>query len=174
MKHVAFFSHSGYEIINLYLKAGIKPDLVVTNRTDLDGVSNDLLQHFDVVQIPNRPTVEDYKAILPDNAFITLHGYMRILPKDITDAYKCFNGHPGLITMYPDLKGKDPQERAYMGDYEFIGGVIHKVNELVDDGEVLLKRKTTSLDKGWDDQMDWHVYNMQRLWKQFFKNKLYV
>ena len=42
---------------------------------------------------------------------ITLHGYLRIIPENICKQCKhIYNGHPGLINMYPELKGKDPQE----------------------------------------------------------------
>ena len=47
-----------------------------------------------------------------------------------------YNGHPGLINMYPELKGKDPQERIkpYMS---LIGSVVHKVTPEVDAGEIV-------------------------------------
>jgi folate-dependent phosphoribosylglycinamide formyltransferase PurN len=52
-----------------------------------------------------------------------------------------YNGHPGLITKYPELKGKDPQIRAFQGNYNTGGCVIHKVTPGVDEGEVLMERE---------------------------------
>jgi folate-dependent phosphoribosylglycinamide formyltransferase PurN len=52
-----------------------------------------------------------------------------------------YNGHPGLITRYPELKGKDPQMRAFQGEYNTAGCVIHKVTPGVDEGEILMERE---------------------------------
>jgi folate-dependent phosphoribosylglycinamide formyltransferase PurN len=49
-----------------------------------------------------------------------------------------YNLHPGLITEYPELKGKDPQARVNSEDHDHVGVVIHKVTPGVDEGEVLL------------------------------------
>ena len=46
-----------------------------------------------------------------------------------------------MITDYPELKGKDPQQRAWagiqMGKYPIAGAVLHKVISEVDEGEIL-------------------------------------
>lgn len=73
----------------------------------------------------------------PADTLITLHGYLRILPANICNRYTILNGHPGLITKYPELKGKDPQVRAWEGKYPLIGSVVHKVTPGVDEGEVI-------------------------------------
>ena len=76
-------------------------------------------------------------TIRPIDHIITLHGWMRIIPPSICEKYEIYNGHPGLITKYPILKGKDPQKRAYEGNYKTAGCVIHKVIPEVDAGEVI-------------------------------------
>jgi folate-dependent phosphoribosylglycinamide formyltransferase PurN len=172
MKHIVFFSQTGSEIANLYKQTGHKPDLVITNRKSLDGINEELKSWTNIVQIPFNPTTEDYLKVLPQECIITLHGYLRILPKDITDKYEIYNGHPGLITYYPELKGKDPQERAYLADYKYIGVVIHKVIAEVDEGEVLLQDKTESFGKGWDDTMEWFYSSMLNLWVKFYEERL--
>ena len=48
-----------------------------------------------------------------------------------------YNGHPGLITKYPELKGKDPQQKAWDLDLPTSGCVIHKVIAGVDEGPVM-------------------------------------
>ena len=79
---------------------------------------------------------------------VTLNGYMRILPKEVLDYLKgigcgVYNIHPAPITIYPDLKGKDPQERLFegirSGKYAYIGAVIREVDEGIDTGKILLQ-----------------------------------
>jgi folate-dependent phosphoribosylglycinamide formyltransferase PurN len=71
---------------------------------------------------------------------VTLHGYLFILSGDVVNipCVKIYNGHPGLITMYSELKGKDPQQRAIDGCYPVVGCVLHEVVEEVDAGKVLM------------------------------------
>jgi folate-dependent phosphoribosylglycinamide formyltransferase PurN len=59
-----------------------------------------------------------------------------------------YNGHPGLITKYPELKGKDPQVRAFEGKYPVAGAVIHKVTAGVDEGRIIMEEyfNATQLD----------------------------
>lgn len=77
---------------------------------------------------------------------ITLNGYMRILPEEVINylhSIGCtvLNIHPAPIQLYPELRGKDPQDRLYegiqSGKYGFIGAVIHKVDAGVDTGEIV-------------------------------------
>ena len=51
------------------------------------------------------------------------------------------NGHPGLITVYPELKGKDPQMKAFEGKYPVMGCVLHKVVAGVDEGKVIAEER---------------------------------
>ena len=76
----------------------------------------------------------------PD-AIVTLHGWLRIVPPYVCERSKIYNGHPGLITKYPELKGKDPQEKAYKLKHEEIGCVLHKVTAGVDEGKIILEEK---------------------------------
>ena len=143
---VAFFSQTGTEILSLVDSVGHLPDIIVTNerpehiRTVNVGIKNaHLFGKTTFMVLPNKPTVEDYEEVLEDldNPLITLHGWLRIMPPEICEKYEIYNGHPGLITKYPELKGKDPQVKAWEGNYEWIGSVIHKVTAGVDEGEVL-------------------------------------
>jgi len=138
---IAFFSQTGSEIVNLQDALGRVPDLIVTNdrpdhlRKINEGI--ELCYHM-----PNKPTLEDYQEVLSEyeNPLITLHGWLRIVPEEIANKYEVYNGHPGLITLYPDLKGKDPQVKAWEARYKTIGSVIHKVTAGVDEGPVIMER----------------------------------
>jgi len=78
---------------------------------------------------------------LPDknDTIVTLHGYLRIIPADICEMLEIYNGHPGLINYYPELKGLDPQKRAWENRhrYKWMGSVVHQVTPKLDDGRII-------------------------------------
>ncbi|NBW56790.1 hypothetical protein EBR43_03195 [bacterium] len=146
---VTFFSQTGSEIYNLSNALGVYPDAIITNKTDTTTINSDLLELIKFreqklnktffYQIPQKPTLGDYEGVLKEfvDPLITLHGYLRILPKEVCDGYEIYNLHPGLINKYPELKGFNPQERAFTGGYKIAGCVIHKVTPGVDEGEII-------------------------------------
>ena len=84
-------------------------------------------------------TLHVLRRVAKPDDLITLHGWLRIVPRDICEQYNIYNGHPGLINKHPELKGKDPQQRAFenIHRYSKIGSVVHKVTPIVDDGEII-------------------------------------
>ena len=72
-------------------------------------------------------------------SLVTLHGYLRIIPPDVCERHEIYNGHPGLITEYPELKGKDPQEKVWItpSAYATIGSVVHECTPGVDEGPIV-------------------------------------
>ena len=148
-KWITFFSQTGAEIADLSESIGRWPDLIITNkRPDHLRTIDPRIIEYGYTEVPNKPTVDDLDAVLQDNAIITLHGWLRIMPPVICDKYLIYNGHPGLITKYPELKGKDPQVRAFEGKYPVAGAVIHKVTAGVDEGRVIMQEyfNATQLD----------------------------
>ena len=113
-KWVAFFSHTGNEIYNISKKIGRFPDRVITNRAPGDKcINKQLISRVDVVYVSDRPAVEDYNRVIWNDSVVTLHGWMRVVPKSVCKDYTIYNLHPGLITKYPELKGADTQKRVY-------------------------------------------------------------
>jgi folate-dependent phosphoribosylglycinamide formyltransferase PurN len=155
-KWIAFFSQTGTEIVDIAESLQRWPDKIITNERPehLRKVNTKLLEK-EVIYLPNKPTVEDYKRVLPQNSTVTLHGWLRIMPPEICENYKIYNGHPGLITYYPELKGKDPQVRAFEGikegKYPTAGAVIHKVVAGVDEGRVIAEEKFNTFQLELDD-----------------------
>ena len=101
----------------------------------------------------NKPNLLHYDNVLrgKDKPIVTLHGWLRIVPPRICEKHTIFNGHPGLITEYPELKGKDPQIRTFEGKYPVAGAVIHKVTAGVDEGKVLVEERFNAMDLSLDD-----------------------
>jgi folate-dependent phosphoribosylglycinamide formyltransferase PurN len=145
---ITFFSQTGSEIANVASFYKTVPGCIIHNKQHFERVNPWIKQQMDkqttrFVQLSPTPTVDDYFAILKDykNPLITLHGYLRIIPKEICEKYEIYNLHPGLITKYPDLKGKDPQDRAFQKQYDTAGCVIHRVIPEVDSGEIMLEHE---------------------------------
>lgn len=174
-----FVSQTGSEVMSLARALNKVPSLLVTNNPKKlrEDVKTFLEENgCELRVIPFNPLLEHYlqEDILNSN-IITLHGYLRIIPSEFILRYsprRIYNGHPGLITMYPELKGKDPQIRAWEGKYGIVGSVVHEVTEGVDEGDVLrftgVENTTASLDE---------MFNVLRetsleTWVEFFTKNL--
>mgnify|MGYP003116401351 FL=1 len=145
---VALFSQTGSEIVDLSTKLNRKPDFVITN-ANLDKVNPNIEVDFRVNndEAKTLDILEDIQFDKKDT-LITLNGWLRIVPPDKCKMYNIYNGHPGLITKYPELKGKDPQKRAWknIASYSKIGSVVHKVVPEVDAGEVIVEKSARTRD----------------------------
>ena len=145
---IALFSQTGSEIIDLSSELNRKPDFVITN-ANLDKVNPNIEVDFRINN-DEAKTLDILEDIQFDtnNTLITLNGWLRIVPPDKCNKYNIYNGHPGLITKYPELKGKDPQERAWenIASYSKIGSVVHKVVAEVDAGEIIVEKSARTRD----------------------------
>ena len=171
---IAFFSQTGSEIVNISKALGREPDLIVTNdRPDHLRKINEGIEVC--LELPNKPTLEDYQNVLSmyDNPLITLHGWLRIVPEEIANQYEIYNGHPGLITLYPDLKGKDPQMKAFEANYKTVGSVIHRVTAGVDEGPVIMERAFTFERLPMLSTIYEVLHNIStELWLKFFRERI--
>jgi len=170
---IAFFSQTGTEIVDLAESLGRWPDLIVTNQRPAGlRVINKKLKEADVlVTVSNRPSVSELEEVIGyyKDPIVTLHGWLRVMPPSICEKYTIFNGHPGLITEYPELKGKDPQIRAFEGKYPVMGCVLHRVTAGVDEGRVIAEERFNAYniteEEMWKVTRDRSLY----LWIQFLR-----
>ena len=145
MRHIALFSQTGSEIAGI-MRNGFKPDIVFYDQKDETKIHPeiDLDNSFRILKskVKNVNHLRDCFGD-PKTCYITCHGWLNIIPKEICEEYEIYNGHPGYIIDYPELKGKDPQVRAFEDreKYKFIGSVIHKVTPEVDEGEILRSKR---------------------------------
>ena len=172
---LTFFSQTGSEIADLSEKLGRWPSRIVTNeRPEHLRTIDPRIVENGYITLPNKPTIENYYSVLDyyKDAIVTLHGWLRIFPAELCGQFETYNGHPGLITKYPELKGKDPQVRAFEGKYKTGGSVIHLVTQGVDEGKVISSKEVVleglDLDKTFLILRD----TSQSLWVDFLKTKL--
>lgn len=179
---IAFFSQTGSEIVELVKEIGRKPDLIVTNNKE-DKIPyhpgiRELNKQGVVIQIATHDLLMDYfrqhghKQYNPAETIITLHGYLRIIPPDICEKYNIYNGHPGYITAHPELKGKDPQVRAWEAGHRWVGCVIHKVTAGVDEGPIEDQTGVPNTANSLDELYSLLKRKSLYLWTKFMWRKL--
>ena len=171
---VAFFSQSGSEINAVSKKLGFYPYMCITNKPSLDDVNVELRDNTTIVRTGKTLSVDDYKNLIgwSANTIVTLNGWLRIVPHAICETYTIYNGHPGLITKYPELKGKDPQQKAITLGLETSGCVIHRVIPEVDSGNIIAEEEVTI--KGLESAAVFaklHTTSVN-LWVNFLKTEL--
>ena len=189
MKWVAFFSQTGSEIVNISKTIDQWPDVIVTNKQSRFGTNDELLSVVEstinrYVTLPEFPKEIDYLKVADilgysildekwqDEVLITLHGYLRILPPDFTKSSNIFNGHPGAIHIHPELKGLNPQKKAWKENHIRVGCVIHKVIPELDDGPIVEKCLINNNFETFIDFVDaLHVASSQ-LWINFLNERL--
>ena len=172
---LTFFSQTGSEIADLSEKLGRWPSRIITNeRPEHLRTIDPRIVENGFVTLPNNPSIENYYSVLDyyKDAVVTLHGWLRIFPSELCGQFETYNGHPGLITKYPELKGKDPQVRAFEGKYKIGGSVIHNVTPGVDEGTVISSKEVNL--EGLDIDGIFRILSKtsQSLWIEFLEKKL--
>ena len=141
-KWIAMYSHTGKELQQICKKLKRVPDLVVYCPECPPAYSGKNVYNMTPVFQDDPLNVNRMLDIdLAAGDLVTLHGYMYILPDYVLEkpGVRFVNGHPGLITEYPELKGKDPQVKVLLDwdKYDLIGCVLHEVTPQVDGGSIL-------------------------------------
>ena len=174
---IAFFSQTGSEIVEVSKILGRWPDRIITNKRPdhLRKINQDIPTHL-LMWTENKPELHEYDWLMRnfDNPIVTLHGWLRVVPEDTCRKYEIYNGHPGLITKYPELKGKDPQYRAWEGNYRSAGCVIHRVTAGVDEGEVLMERESIHKQLPKNDIFRILHDTSVEMWGEFLQDKLWL
>ena len=174
-KWIAFFSQTGSEIADIADSIKRWPDVIITNdRPEHLRTVDERIAKQGYFTWSNKPTEDEYIELLeayPD-ALVTLHGWLRIVPEYVCERSKIYNGHPGLITKYPELKGKDPQVRAFELKHNTIGCVLHEVVAGVDEGKVIAEERVNAF--GLDLENTFRILRDRSLylWVNFLKKVL--
>lgn len=161
--NVALFSQTGSEIKRLR-DSGVVFDLVYTNSTDNMRYYKNVP---DALYLEHKDLMEALLSLPRIDLTITLHGYLRIIPPNVCERLNIYNGHPGLITYYPWLKGINPQERV-VKDMEWMGSVVHKVTAGVDEGKVLFESKVKNTG---EDPYNVLSETSFKAWRKFFEQR---
>ena len=172
MKWYTLFSQTGSEIYQISERIGRYPDMILCNRQDgFESINEHLIGKVPIIFTDKKPTVEEYLQHIPEDALVTMHGWLRIVPGEVCENRTIYNGHPGLITKWPELKGKDPQKKAFYSRHEIAGCVIHEAVAEVDAGKILkegsIEIKGLPLDQVYSNLHDLSV----DMWTEFLLDK---
>ena len=171
---IAMFSHTGSEIASISKKLGKWPDKIITNKEPGDKSISKALGK-ELMFCSKKPSVSDYRRLFARGDFITMHGWMQILPSKICSDYDIYNLHPGLITKYPELKGKDPQKRVFGSkvSYDHVGCILHKATGVLDSGPVIMERSTSNSFTG-PNHLSEYLHEMStEMWTEYISFKLH-
>lgn len=169
---IALYSQTGEELLNVSKRLSRVPNVILTDTID---PTTSIRGKSVLIHDKHKCLMESLRKNLQKDDIVTLHGYLNIIPKDILGVgAEVYNGHPGLITLYPELRGLDPQERVVgkFDDYPEIGCVIHRVTEEVDGGEVLAYSYTSNTFSNEDDVYSVLHTMSENLWVQFLREVL--
>jgi folate-dependent phosphoribosylglycinamide formyltransferase PurN len=173
---VTLFSQTGTEIFNLSKQLGRYPDVIITNKQDLNQINPALLANIPIntkfIKVSEKPTVEEYIEYITDNSFVTLHGWLRIIPSTVCDKYEIYNLHPANLIHNPNLKGKDPQKMAYEQKLIFSGNTIHRCTAELDAGEIIDHSYTSIEGLTLDEIVRTLHEDATNLWYRFLKKHL--
>jgi len=174
----ALISQTGKELADICTDLNIYPNIVLSTKK-LEQLSPAFLKLVDdnrinLIHIPLEQSKNSsilFKYLKTCN-LVTLHGWLRIIPADICDVFNIYNGHPGDIVEYPELKGFNPQEKAYDLKLSTSGSVVHKVTSQVDDGPIVHRVITSIRNCDIDTVYDRLRYTSLIAWKLFFTKHL--
>lgn len=186
-KWYSLFSHTGSETEALHFSEEVPLQLeaAITDNWDYSGNLDGMVTRL--YRLASRKDINwllKQPHLIEDSSLITLNGYMGIVPADVLQnlrerGCKVYNIHPAPIQLYPELRGKDPQERMYEGiqkrEYTYIGVVIHEVDAGVDTGKIVhwvLQLADPGMTK---DELYARLHEMgTQAWESFFRERMYV
>ncbi len=173
MKWFALFSQTGSEIYEISEKLGKYPSMILSNSTDFCQLNTNLLGKAPIAFVAPKPTVEQYLQYIPEDALVTMHGWLRIVPGEVCEKRNIYNGHPGLITKYPELKGKDPQLKAIELGHDIAGCILHEATAELDGGPVVDVSESVCIKDLTKDQVFEALHKSSvDMWVKFLTGKL--
>jgi formyltetrahydrofolate-dependent phosphoribosylglycinamide formyltransferase len=145
--------------------------LVLSNRTDADGLDI-ARQHGVAAQaIPSRPFRNDraaheaqiHKALIEAGCTIVcLAGYMRLLTPYLVERWagRMLNIHPSLLPAFPGL---DTHARALAAGSKIHGCTVHLVTETMDEGPILAQTAVPILPDDTEASLNARVLEQEHL-----------
>ena len=148
-KTCVFISGQGSNLKNLISRSRdnsfpIRISLIISNNIMAKGIN--YAKKFNIPYILINTKIRNYEFKILKNLkkynieFICLAGYMKIISDKIVNKFekKIINIHPSLL---PKFKGLDTFERTLQNKERETGCTVHYVNNKLDDGRIILKKK---------------------------------
>ena len=176
MKWTALFSQTGSEIYQISEQLGRYPDIILCNKKDnFELINSGLLSSGKSIIIftSAKPSIEEYLMYIQEDDLVTMHGWLKIVPGEVCEKRNIYNGHPGLITEYPQLKGKDPQQKAIDLGLEYSGCILHKATAELDGGPIVDVSDKVMIEGKTTDEVFTALHETSvNMWVKFLSDKL--
>ena len=131
----------------------ININLVISNKKTAKGINYAKKYSIPYQTITDKKKFEHFALRiirLKKIQIICLAGFMRVLSKDFLRKFKgkIINIHPSLL---PKFKGLDTFNRVLKAKEKFTGCTVHFVDEKLDNGKIIIKKKI-AIDKFFDEK----------------------
>lgn len=149
-------SHNASGFDTLYENAkelNISIELVISNNSDSNALQKAKKRALENALVNSKTDANPDKKIYElikdkDCTVVYLSGYMKMLSAEITTNFKVINSHPSLLPKYggKGMYGIHVHEAVIKNGEKVSGCTLHYVNEVYDDGEIILQNQV-SIDK---------------------------
>lgn len=174
----SLISQTGKELADICNDLSIYPNIILSTKPrelihpDLEIIIKNNQVNFIFIPIESSKNSKILFKYLHGCSLVTLHGWLRIIPEALCEQLEIYNGHPGDIVEFPELKGFNPQEKAYKLKLSTSGSVVHRVTKEVDDGPILYRVITSMNNCSIDQVYERLRYTSLLAWKLFFTRKM--
>ena len=175
MKNIAVLaSHNGSALNTLHNASkektlDINISLVISNNTnavallnaDKYGIKNQLVNS----KTDENPDSKIYTLLKESGCeYIFLSGYMKKLSPDITNNFKVINSHPSLLPKYggSGMYGRFVHEAVIKNNETVSGITIHEVNEVYDEGKIILQRELLLNDSETAESLELRIKELEK------------
>lgn len=147
LKHAVFISGNGSTLQGLLeMQHQLDVALVVSNKSKANGLLKAKRFGIPILHFDKNMNYEQLTEILKKHKIdrIFLAGYMKLLPENFVNKWKnkIVNIHPSLLPKFPGL---DAAENSWTAKAD-MGVSIHNVIPQMDEGEVILQKKSSKKD----------------------------
>jgi folate-dependent phosphoribosylglycinamide formyltransferase PurN len=112
------------------------PSLILSNKNIIKDIKNKSREIDKNIKIHENVTNLNIIDFTNSDLIFSI-GYMKKIKKNIFDKNLTINLHPSIL---PNYKGLMTHKRMIINNEKYYGFTIHRVNESIDDGEVLFQK----------------------------------
>jgi phosphoribosylglycinamide formyltransferase-1 len=111
-----------------------------------------------------------------DIQLIVLAGYLKKIPKYLTDSFKVINIHPSLLPKYggKGMYGMNVHKKVIESGDMKSGITIHFVNEKYDDGEIIAQKDLTLMKNETPESLQQRIKTLEHAYYSFFINLICI
>jgi phosphoribosylglycinamide formyltransferase-1 len=164
-------SHNGSGFDTLYKNSkelGISIEIVISNNSNSIALKKAKDRFIDCYIVNSKTDIDPDKKIyelIKDKGccIVYLSGYMKKISDNLTDNFRVINSHPSLLPKYggKGMYGRFVHEAVIRNNEKVSGCTLHYVNEVYDEGEIILQNIITLADNETVDTLESKVKELE-------------